>query len=163
MPSVVIMQQDRTSALDDQTQQRIRTISTEPQDSQASVPQTDDLQDRELGSAVMPKFDANGLMIGVAVDARDGDVLMVAFLNAEALAKTRESGFAHFYSRSRGKLWMKGETSGHVLRVQEILVDCDQDAIVMKVVPEGPACHTGVKSCFYRRLEGDKLISLRPE
>ena len=106
----------------------------------------------------MPKFDDNGLMTGVAVDARDGEVLMIAFLNAEALAKTRESGFAHFYSRSRGKLWMKGETSGHVLRVQEILVDCDQDALVMKVVPEGPACHTGARSCFYRRLEGDGLV-----
>ena len=110
----------------------------------------------------MPKFDDNGLMVGVATDARDGEVLMIAFLNAEALAKTRESGFAHFYSRSRGKLWMKGETSGHVLRVQEILVDCDQDALVMKVVPEGPACHTGARSCFYRRLEGDGL-ALREE
>lgn len=106
----------------------------------------------------MPKFDANGLMTGVAVDAESGEVLMVAFLNEEALSQTRESGFAHFYSRSRGKLWMKGETSGHVLRVQEILVDCDQDAIVMKVLPEGPACHTGAPSCFYRRLDGDELV-----
>ena len=106
----------------------------------------------------MPKFDANGLMTGVAVDAESGEVLMVAFLNEEALIQTRESGFAHFYSRSRGKLWMKGETSGHVLRVQEILVDCDQDAIVMKVLPEGPACHTGAPSCFYRRLDGDELV-----
>ena len=113
--------------------------------------------EREQGTAFLPKFDANGLMTGVALDARDGDVLMVAFLNAEALAKTRETGFAHFYSRSRGTLWMKGETSGHVLRVQDILVDCDQDAIVMKVIPEGPACHTGVKSCFYRRLDGETL------
>ena len=106
----------------------------------------------------MPKFDANGLMTGVAVDAESGEVLMVAFLNEEALSQTRESGFAHFYSRSRGKLWMKGETSGHVLRVQEILVDCDQDAIVMKVLPEGPACDTGAPSCFYRRLDGDELV-----
>lgn len=114
-------------------------------------------QEREQGTTFLPKFDASGLMTGVAVDARDGDVLMVAFLNAEALVKTRETGFAHFYSRSREALWMKGETSGHVLRVQEILVDCDQDAIVMKVIPEGPACHTGVKSCFYRRLDGETL------
>lgn len=106
----------------------------------------------------MPKFDANGLMTGVAVHAGSGEVLMVAFLNEEALAKTRETGCAHFYSRSRGKLWMKGETSGHVLRVQEILVDCDQDAIVMKVLPEGPTCHTGAVSCFYRRLDGDRLV-----
>ena len=117
-------------------------------------------QEREQGTAFLPKFDASGLMTGVAVDARDGDVLMVAFLNAEALAKTRETGFAHFYSRSRSSLWMKGETSGHVLRVQDILVDCDQDAIVMKVIPEGPACHTGVKSCFYRRLDGEALARI---
>lgn len=106
----------------------------------------------------MPKFDSNGLLTGVAVHAGSGEVLMVAFLNAESLAKTRETGFAHFYSRSRGKLWMKGETSGHVLKVQEILVDCDQDAIVMKVLPDGPACHTGAVSCFYRRLDGDSLV-----
>lgn len=105
----------------------------------------------------MPKFDANGLLTGVAVDIAGGEVLMVAYLNEEALAKTQETGFAHFYSRSRGKLWMKGETSGHVLRVQEILVDCDQDAIVMKVVPEGPACHTGAPNCFYRKLENGRL------
>jgi phosphoribosyl-AMP cyclohydrolase len=117
-------------------------------------------QEREQGTAFLPKFDASGLMTGVAVDALDGDVLMVAFLNAEALAKTRETGFAHFYSRSRSALWMKGETSGHVLRVQDILVDCDQDAIVMKVIPEGPACHTGVKSCFYRRLDGEALARI---
>jgi phosphoribosyl-AMP cyclohydrolase len=119
---------------------------------------SEDAQDREQGTVFMPKFDANGLMTGVAVDATSGEVLMIAFLDAEALAKTRASGFAHFYSRSRGKLWMKGETSGHVLKVQEILVDCDQDAIVMKVVPEGPACHTGARSCFYRLLDGDILV-----
>lgn len=82
---------------------------------------------------------------------------MVAFMNEEALAKTRETGIAHFYSRSRGKLWMKGETSGHTLKVEEILVDCDQDALVVKAAPAGPACHTGAVSCFYRRLDGDRL------
>ncbi len=82
---------------------------------------------------------------------------MVAFMNEEALAKTRETGIAHFYSRSRGKLWMKGETSGHTLKVEEILVDCDQDALVVKATPAGPACHTGAVSCFYRRLDGDRL------
>ncbi len=82
---------------------------------------------------------------------------MVAFMNQEALAKTRETGIAHFYSRSRGKLWMKGETSGHTLKVEEILVDCDQDALVVKATPAGPTCHTGAVSCFYRRLDGDRL------
>ena len=82
---------------------------------------------------------------------------MFAFMNAEALEKTRGTGLAHFHSRSRGRLWMKGETSGHVLRVIQILVDCDQDAVVLKVLPEGPACHTGARSCFYRALEGDAL------
>ena len=82
---------------------------------------------------------------------------MVAFMDREALDKTRETGLAHFHSRSRGRLWMKGETSGHVLRVQQILVDCDQDALVLKALPEGPACHTGARSCFYRALQGDEL------
>ena len=118
---------------------------------------TQDAAERELGSAFMPRFDANGLVIAIAVDKATKDILMVAFMDAEALAKTRETGLAHFHSRSRGKLWLKGETSGHFLRVQEIRVDCDQDALVMLVSPEGPACHTGATSCFYRRLEGDGL------
>lgn len=82
---------------------------------------------------------------------------MVAFMDAEALAKTRETGLAHFHSRSRGRLWMKGETSGYTLQVEEILVDCDQDALVIKARPAGPACHTGAVSCFYRKLDGDGL------
>ena len=82
---------------------------------------------------------------------------MVAFMDREALAKTRETGLAHFHSRSRGRLWMKGETSGHVLRVQHMLVDCDQDALLVKALPEGPACHTGAPSCFYRALEDGGL------
>jgi phosphoribosyl-AMP cyclohydrolase len=82
---------------------------------------------------------------------------MVAFMDREALDKTRETGLAHFHSRSRGRLWMKGETSGHVLRVQQLLIDCDQDALLVKALPEGPACHTGAPSCFYRALEGDDL------
>lgn len=108
----------------------------------------------------MPKFDGDGLLTAVATHAATGEVLMVAFMNAEALQKTRETGFAHFYSRSRARLWMKGETSGHVLRVQEVLVDCDQDALVLKVIPDGPACHTGAAQCFYRRLVGDKLVRI---
>ena len=82
---------------------------------------------------------------------------MVAFMDREALDKTRETGLAHFHSRSRGRLWMKGESSGHVLHVERILVDCDQDALVVKALPAGPACHTGAASCFYRALEGTKL------
>lgn len=105
----------------------------------------------------MPKFDSAGLLTAVITDATSGAVLMVGFMNAEALEKTRETGFAHFHSRSRGKLWKKGEASGNVLAVREILVDCDQDALVVKVEPAGPACHTGATSCFYRRLDGERL------
>lgn len=114
--------------------------------------------DREQGRAFLPKFDDKGLLTAVAVDSVSKDVLMVAFMDAEALAKTRETSLAHFHSRSRGRLWMKGETSGHVLRVEEILVDCDQDCLVLKVAPQGPACHTGAAACFYRRLTGDELV-----
>jgi phosphoribosyl-AMP cyclohydrolase len=122
-----------------------------------SVNPTDD---RELGTAFQPRFDPQGLLSAVAVDAGSGAVLMLAFMDAEALDKTRETGFAHFHSRSRGRLWMKGESSGHVLRVLEIRVDCDQDALVLLVRAEGPACHTGATSCFYRRLDGDELVRI---
>ena len=120
-----------------------------------------DTQEREQGSTFLPKFDANGLLSAVAVHVDTREVLMLAFMNAEALARTRETGLAHFHSRSRGKLWCKGETSGHFLRVREILVDCDQDALVLVCRPEGPACHTGAPSCFYRRLDGDVLVSVK--
>ncbi len=111
----------------------------------------------ELGSTFQPKFDSNGLLTAVAVDADSREVLMVAFMDREALAMTRETGLAHFHSRSRGRLWLKGETSGNVLTVEEILVDCDQDALVLIVRPAGPTCHTGARSCFFRRLSGDVL------
>jgi phosphoribosyl-AMP cyclohydrolase len=113
--------------------------------------------DRETGTAFMPRYDPQGLVTGIAIDVQTREVLMVAFMDAEAVARTRETGLAHFHSRSRGRLWLKGESSGHFLRVEEILVDCDQDALVMMVKPEGPACHTGARSCFYRRLAGDEL------
>ncbi|MBA3055137.1 MAG: phosphoribosyl-AMP cyclohydrolase [Sphingomonadales bacterium] len=113
---------------------------------------------RERGTEFMPKFDAGGLLTAVVVDETSGAVLMVAFMDAAALAATRETGLAHFHSRSRGRLWMKGESSGHVLKVSEILVDCDQDALVLKAAPAGPTCHTGAPSCFYRRLDGDSLV-----
>ncbi|WP_260921766.1 phosphoribosyl-AMP cyclohydrolase [Novosphingobium sp. 9] len=113
--------------------------------------------ERELGRNFLPRFDAQGLLIAIAQHAETREILMVAYMDAEALAKTRASGLAHFHSRSRGKLWLKGETSGHFLRVQSIMVDCDQDALILNVLPEGPACHTGAPSCFYRVLDGDVL------
>lgn len=111
----------------------------------------------ETAGPFTPLFDAAGLLTAVAVDAASGKVLMLAHMDGEALAKTRETGFAHFHSRSRGRLWMKGESSGNTMRVVEIRVDCDQDAIVLRVEPAGPACHTGATSCFYRVLEDDCL------
>lgn len=104
-----------------------------------------------------PKFDAAGLLTAVAIDAKTGAVLMVAFMDAEALDATRQTGSAHFHSRSRGRLWRKGETSGDTLAVRRILVDCDQDALVLECDPAGPACHTGAPTCFYRSLDGDVL------
>jgi len=114
-------------------------------------------EDREQGSQFLPRFDDNGLLTAIALDSQTREVLMVAFMDAEALARSRETGLAHFHSRSRGRLWMKGETSGHVLRIEEMRVDCDQDALVLLVKPAGPACNTGETSCFYRRLAGDRL------
>lgn len=93
-------------------------------------------------------FDANGLLPVVAQDRASGDVLMLAWANAEAVAKTAETGFAHFWSRSRKQLWRKGETSGHTLRVVEVLTDCDKDALLLIVEPAGPVCHTGSRTCF---------------
>jgi phosphoribosyl-AMP cyclohydrolase len=116
-----------------------------------------DQTEREAGTRFMPKFDDKGLLTAVVVDHASRAVLMVGFMDAEALAATRATGLAHFHSRSRGKLWQKGETSGHVLEVEEILVDCDQDALVLSCKPAGPTCHTGAPSCFYRRLDGDVL------
>ena len=115
---------------------------------------------REQGTQFLPRYDAQGLLIAIAVDSASNEVLMVAFMDAEALAKTRETGLAHFHSRSRGRLWLKGETSGHFLRVEEIRVDCDQDALLLRVTPDGPACHTGAASCFYRKLEGEALVKI---
>jgi phosphoribosyl-AMP cyclohydrolase len=105
----------------------------------------------EEGDVFSPRFGADGLITCVVADARTGELLMVAHMNAAALGKTIETGDAWFYSRSRAKLWKKGETSGHVQRVKEMRVDCDQDALLLKVEQEGPgACHTGRRSCFYR-------------
>lgn len=99
------------------------------------------------------KWDNRGLIPVVAQDAGTGEVLMVAWMNAEALWRTRDSGQAWFWSRSRGGLWHKGATSGNVMRLREIRVDCDGDTLLIKVDPAGPACHTGERSCFFRALE----------
>ena len=104
----------------------------------------------EEGAALTPKFDADGLITAVATDAKSGEVLMVAHMNAQALAKTIASGEAWYYSRSRKALWKKGETSGHTQRVVEMRIDCDQDAVWIKVEQVAAACHTGRRSCFYR-------------
>lgn len=112
-----------------------------------------DLNDIEEGLVFQPKFDAAGLLTCVATDAATGEVLMVAHMNEEALRRTIASGEAWYYSRSRKSLWRKGETSGHVQRVVEMRMDCDQDAIWIRVEQSGAACHTGRHSCFYRKVE----------
>jgi len=99
------------------------------------------------------KFDEKGLVPAVVQDIKDGAVLMVAYMNNESLELTLTTGFATFYSRSRNKLWKKGEESGNVLRVKEVYYDCDGDCILVKAEPAGPTCHTGNRTCFYRRLE----------
>ncbi len=109
-------------------------------------------EDIEEGALFAPKFDANGLIPAIVTDAESGDVLMFAWMNEEALARTIADGLATFYSRSRRKLWRKGETSGETLKVTSLRTDCDQDVIWLKVIPQGrgAACHTGRRSCFYR-------------
>jgi phosphoribosyl-AMP cyclohydrolase len=106
-----------------------------------------------------PRFDAEGLIPAIVTDAGNGTVLMFAHMNAEALRLTQETGFAHFWSRSRRALWKKGETSGETLKVAELLTDCDQDVLQVKAIPQGlgAACHTGRRSCFYRRVDGETL------
>ncbi len=111
-------------------------------------------------TVLAPKFDAHGLITAIAVEASSKDVLMLAHMNAEALDLTISTGEAHYYSRSRKKIWKKGETSGEVQKVVEVRVDCDQDAILLVVeqTGRGAACHTGRKSCFYRRVENGALV-----
>ena len=109
----------------------------------------------EEGTAFAPRFDSNGLMTVVTIEAESGEVLMLAHMNAQALSLTLETGIAHYWSRSRNKLWKKGETSGELQEVVSLRTDCDQDALVMKVkqTGRGAACHTGRKTCFYRELK----------
>ncbi|MEA2896152.1 MAG: phosphoribosyl-AMP cyclohydrolase [Bradyrhizobium sp.] len=113
-----------------------------------------EINEREEGLTFQPKFDASGLVTCVATDAGSGEVLMVAHMNAEALRKTIASGDAWYFSRSRNCLWRKGETSGHSQRVVEMRMDCDQDAVWIRVEQTGAACHTGRRSCFYRAMKG---------
>jgi len=112
-----------------------------------------DINDIEEGLKLQPRFDALGLVTCVATDAGTGEVLMVAHMNDEALRKTIASGEAWYFSRSRKSLWRKGETSGHVQRVVEMRMDCDQDAVWIRVEQSGAACHTGRRSCFYRKVD----------
>jgi len=107
----------------------------------------------EEGLQFTPKFNADGLIPAIAQDATTGQVLMVAYMNDEALARTIATGRARYYSRSRKKLWKKGEESGHVQQVQQILVDCDQDCLIVKVTVDAGQCHVGYQSCFYRALK----------
>ncbi|WP_116092178.1 phosphoribosyl-AMP cyclohydrolase [Sphingomonas crusticola] len=116
------------------------------------------IDDIEHGSNLAPRWDAAGLITAVVTDRNSGELLMVAHMNADALKHTIDSGEAWFWSRSRGALWKKGETSGNVMRVAELRIDCDQDAVWLKVEPAGPACHTGERSCFYRRIDGGALV-----
>jgi phosphoribosyl-AMP cyclohydrolase / phosphoribosyl-ATP pyrophosphohydrolase len=119
--------------------------------------------------SITPRFDARGLAPAIVQDADTGQVLMLAWMNAEALQRTQESGQSHFWSRSRQELWHKGATSGNTQQVVEMRIDCDQDAILLRVHPSGPACHTGQTSCFYRLLtdkrtdEENEQAELEPE
>ncbi|GHD53208.1 phosphoribosyl-AMP cyclohydrolase [Thalassobaculum fulvum] len=118
----------------------------------------------EEGTALAPKFDADGLIPAIASDAGDGTVLMMAWMNAEALKATIETGEAHYWSRSRREMWRKGGTSGHVQKVREVRLDCDQDAVLLLVEQEGPgACHVGYRSCFFRRVAPDGAGGVRLE
>jgi len=119
-------------------------------------------QNLEENLEFTPQFDENGLIIAIAQDAGTGQVLMVAYMNRQALDATIKSGYATYFSRSRQKLWKKGEQSGHIQKVQQILVDCDQDCLILKVTVDAGQCHAGYKSCFYRALKqnSDKGLEL---
>ena len=128
--------------------------------SDIAFPTATDTQSLERGTVLAPRFNSDGLIAAVATDAGSGEVLMLAWMNAQALRLTLETGEAHYYSRSRAALWKKGESSGQVQAVREIRVDCDQDAVWLKVIPggDGGACHVGFRSCFYRVVEDGALV-----
>jgi len=127
---------------------------------QASFPTAPDKAALERGEVLSPRFDANGLVAVVATHAETGEVLMFAHMNAEALARTLELGEAVYFSRSRNEIWHKGATSGQIQKIVEMRIDCDQDCIWLKVLPQGDggACHVGFRSCFYRVVEDGKLV-----
>ena len=114
----------------------------------------------ELGTQLTPKFDANGLIPVITQDSKTGVVLMFAYMNREALDQTIKTGRATYYSRSRKKLWTKGEQSGHFQKVDQILIDCDQDCVLLKVTVDAGQCHVGYKSCFYRAVKKDNAKEL---
>ncbi|MCK8778744.1 phosphoribosyl-AMP cyclohydrolase [Rhizobium sp. NTR19] len=127
-----------------------------------------DKAELEAAGPFTPRFDANGLVTAVVTDVRDGELLMVAHMNAEALALTVETGVAHYYSRSRGKIWKKGESSGNLQTVHELRTDCDQDAVWLKVSVAGhdATCHTGRRSCFYRtvtKVDGAAVLEVNDD
>jgi phosphoribosyl-AMP cyclohydrolase len=128
-----------------------------------AFPVAPDTHSLERGAVLAPRFNEHGLIAAIATDARSGEVLMLAWMDAEALDRTLRTGEAHYFSRSRGALWRKGETSGQVQAVQEVRIDCDQDAVWLKVIPggDGGACHVGFRSCFYRVVE-DGALAERP-
>ena len=122
-------------------------------------PTAPDAEALERGSALAPSFNADGLVAAILQHAETGEVLMLGWMNAEALRRTLESGEVWFFSRSRGELWHKGETSGQIQQIVEVRVDCDQDAVLVKVAPQGDGgvCHVGFRSCFYRVVENGQL------
>ena len=123
-------------------------------------PVASDSAELERGAVLAPRFNADGLVAAVATHAETGEVLMLAWMDAQALRLTMDTGEAHYFSRSRQALWKKGETSGQVQVVREVRVDCDQDAVWLKVIPggDGGACHVGFRSCFYRVVENGALV-----
>ena len=133
--------------------------------SQAPFPTAPTKDALERGRVLAPRFDAAGLVAAVATHAETGEVLMLAWMNAEALRLTLETGEAHYFSRSRGALWKKGESSGQVQTVVETRVDCDQDAVWIRVLPQGDggACHVGFRSCFYRAVGPAGALEERPD
>lgn len=116
-----------------------------------------------MGFMEQLKFNADGLIPAIVQDASTKQILMQAYMNKETIEKTLESGRATFWSRSRGEVWVKGETSGNYMLVKEILVDCDADSLIIMCEPAGPACHTGHKTCFYRKIDGDSLADINEE
>ena len=129
---------------------------------QSFFSQAENKEALERGQTLTPRFDANGLIAAIAQHAETGEILMLGWMNAEALSQTLDLGEAVYFSRSRNELWRKGATSGQVQKIIELRVDCDQDAVLLKVLPQGDggACHVGFRSCFYRVVRDGRLVEL---